>query len=91
MDDFRLYIAGQTHKSRRIIDGLNLVLSEQMQQNYRIEIIDLLAQPKKAAHDNVIVTPTLVRVSSTTTVKIIGDLTNAKGIKRMLQSDGNKG
>jgi circadian clock protein KaiB len=68
--ELRLYVAGQTPKSLTALDNLKKICKEHMDQQYRIEIIDLLVNPQ------ILAIPTLVRNLPTPIRKIIGDLSN---------------
>jgi circadian clock protein KaiB len=72
----RLYVAGQTPKSLAAIDNLHRICEEHLAGRYRIEVIDLLVNPKLAAGDQILAVPTLVRHLPEPIKKIIGDLSN---------------
>jgi len=72
----RLYVAGQTPKSLAAIENLNRICEEHLAGRYRIEVIDLLVNPKLAAGDQILAVPTLVRHLPEPIKKIIGDLSN---------------
>jgi len=81
-DEFqlRLYVAGQTAKSRAAIDNLNRICETHLSGRYRIEVIDLLVNPKLAAGDQILAVPTLVRHLPEPIKKIIGDLSNEERV-----------
>ena len=72
----RLYVAGQTPKSVIAFANLKRICSEHLSDKYRIELIDLLENPKLARGDQIVAIPTLVRNLPTPMKKIIGDLSN---------------
>jgi len=72
----RLYVAGQTPKSITAFANLKRICETYLAGKYRIEIIDLLANPKLAAGDQILAIPTLVRRLPQPIKKIIGDLSN---------------
>jgi len=84
MHQFRLYIVGKTKKSVEITDSLKALLKSKLTNSYELVVIDLLAHPHKAAVDDIIVTPTLVRAFPTPIFKIIGDMTDQQEVKRKL-------
>ncbi len=59
--ELRLYVAGQTPKSLTALNNLKKICKEHMDDQYRIEIIDLLANPQLARGDQILAIPTLVR------------------------------
>src|SRR4051794_30898693 len=76
----RLYVAGQTVKSRAAIDNLNRICETHLAGRYRIEVIDLLVNPKLAAGDQILAVPTLVRHLPEPIKKIIGDLSDEERV-----------
>lgn len=81
----RLYIAGQTPKSVRALTNLQRICEEQLAGRYRIEVVDLLDDPKRAREDQIVALPTLVRRLPPPIKKIIGDLSNAERVLVGLQ------
>ena len=76
----RLYVAGQTVKSREALENLNRICETHLAGRYRIEVIDLLVNPKLAAGDQILAVPTLVRHLPEPIKKIIGDLSNEERV-----------
>jgi len=74
--ELRLYVAGQTPKSLAAMNNLRRVLDEHVPDNYTIEVIDLLANPRLAKEDQIVAIPTLVRKLPSPVRKIIGDLSD---------------
>ena len=78
--DLRLYVAGQTAKSKTALANLKQICEEHLAGKYRIEIIDLMKSPQLAAGDQVLAVPTLVRRLPEPIKKIIGDLSNVERV-----------
>lgn len=72
----RLYVAGQTPKSMKAFSNLKKICEEYLHGQYRIEVIDLLENPKLAKQDQIVALPTLVRKLPEPIKKILGDLSN---------------
>jgi circadian clock protein KaiB len=72
----RLYVAGQTPKSRAALDNLRRLCESHLAGRYEIEVIDLLVNPTLASGDQILAVPTLVRKFPEPMRKIIGDLSN---------------
>ncbi|MGB8651484.1 MAG: circadian clock KaiB family protein [Mycobacteriales bacterium] len=83
--DLRLYVAGQSPKSLRAIDNLRKVCEEHLAGRYRVELIDLVENPKLARGDEIIAVPTLVRKLPEPIRKIIGDLSDTDKVLVGLQ------
>ncbi|HSE53786.1 MAG TPA: circadian clock KaiB family protein [Gemmatimonadales bacterium] len=76
----RLYVAGQTPKSVAALGNLKRLCETHLAGRYRIEIIDLLKNPRLAAGDQILAVPTLVRKLPVPIKKIIGDLSNEERV-----------
>jgi circadian clock protein KaiB len=72
----RLYVAGDGPNSSRAVSNLNVICQEYLANRHKIEIVDVLREPKRALTDGIMMTPTLIRLSPTPAVQIIGDLSD---------------
>ena len=72
----KLYVAGQSTKSRSAIKNLKQICEEYLEGRYHIEVVDLLVKPQLAKGEQILAVPTLVRNLPEPVVKIIGDLSN---------------
>lgn len=78
--ELRLYVAGQSPKCMTAFANLKKICEEHLAGQYRIEIIDLLNDPKLAKGDQILAIPTLVRKLPEPVRKIIGDLSNTERV-----------
>ncbi len=76
----RLYVAGQTPKSIQAFENLQRICDTYLAGRYKIEVIDLLKNPKLARGDQILAIPTLVRRLPPPIRKIIGDLSNTERV-----------
>lgn len=83
--ELRLYVAGTTSKSVAALNNLKKVCEEHLRGKYRIEIVDLLENPRLARGDQIVAIPTLVRKLPEPIRKIIGDLSNTERLLVGLQ------
>lgn len=74
--ELRLYTAGQTPKSVAAFKNLKRICEEHLPGRYKIEIIDLMQNPRLAKEDQIVAIPTLVRKLPAPLRKIIGDLSD---------------
>jgi len=74
--ELRLYVAGQTPKSISAFNNLKRICEEHVPGRYKIEVIDLMRNPKLARDDQIVAIPTLVRKLPDPIRKIIGDLSD---------------
>ncbi|HTE39514.1 MAG TPA: circadian clock KaiB family protein [Steroidobacteraceae bacterium] len=72
----RLYVAGQTAKSKAAFDNLRKICETHLSGRYTIEVVDLQLNPRLAAGDQILAVPTLVRKVPEPIRKIIGDLSD---------------
>lgn len=78
--ELRLYVAGQTPKSKTAMQNLDRICRENLQGRYKIEVVDLLKDPTLARGDQILAIPTLVRKLPVPMRKIIGDLSNTERV-----------
>jgi circadian clock protein KaiB len=78
--DLRLYVAGQTPKSMAALANLKRFCEEHLEGKYKIEVVDLVENPKLARSDQILAIPTLVRRLPEPIRKIIGDLSNSERV-----------
>jgi circadian clock protein KaiB len=78
--DLRLYVAGQTPKSVAALANLKRFCEEHLAGKYKIEVVDLVENPKLARSDQILAIPTLVRRLPEPIRKIIGDLSNTERV-----------
>jgi len=83
----RLYVAGQTPKSLTAIRNLKRICELHVDIPYRIEVIDLMANPHLAGADQILAIPTLVRKLPEPVRKIIGDLSSVQRVLIALDID----
>jgi len=85
--NFRLYVAGQTPKSIAAIRNLRRLCEQYLSGRYRLDVIDLMANPNLAQRDQIIAVPTLVRHMPESIKRVIGDLSNSKRVLTRLGID----
>jgi len=78
--DLRLYVAGQTPKSVAALANLKRFCEEHLAGQYKIEVVDLVENPKLARSDQILAIPTLVRRLPEPIRKIIGDLSSSERV-----------
>ena len=68
------------HELIAALANLTRLCEAHLAGRYRIEVVDLLAQPHLARRDEIIVIPTLVRTQPLPIRTIIGDLSNEERV-----------
>jgi circadian clock protein KaiB len=74
----RLYIAGDSPKSRTALANLQRLCDTHLKGKYKIEVIDLKTRPELAKADQILALPTLIRKIPEPMKRLIGDLSNAE-------------
>jgi circadian clock protein KaiB len=74
----RLYIAGDSPKSRAALSNLQKLCDAHLAGHYEIEVIDLKSRPELAKVHEILAVPTLIRSVPEPVKRIIGDLSNAE-------------
>ena len=72
----RLYVTGQTPKSRTAFANLKTFCETYLKGLYRIKVIDLVKQPQLAKGDQILAIPTVVRNLPKPVRVLIGDLSD---------------
>jgi circadian clock protein KaiB len=75
-----LYVAGQTPKAVTAFTNLKLICEELLMGKYRIEVIDIVKNPRSARDGQILAIPTLVRKLPQPVRNIIGDLSNRERV-----------
>ena len=83
--DLCLYVTGQSPNSIRAIENLRRACEEHLPGRYRIEVVDLLEDPRLAAQDQILAVPTVVRRLPVPIRKIVGDLSDTDRLMVGLQ------
>lgn len=76
----KLYITGNSIKSQRAIANLLRICREELNEQYIVEIIDVLEQPDLAEQEKILVTPTLIKQLPPPLQRIIGDMSNTQKV-----------
>jgi len=74
----RLYITGMTPKSTRAIANVRILCEEYLKGAYELKVIDIYQQPKLAAGEQIIATPTLIKQLPLPLRKLIGDMSDVE-------------
>ncbi len=76
--DLCLYVTDRSPKCLRAIDNLQRACEEHLAGRYTIEIVDLLENPRRAADDQILAVPTVVRRLPGPIRKLVGDLSDSE-------------
>jgi circadian clock protein KaiB len=76
----RLYVAGSAPNSLRAVDNLKAMCEAHFSGRCTLEIVDVLKEPLRALNDEILVTPTLVKLSPGARTRVIGDLSDERKV-----------
>lgn len=82
---FKLYIAGQSPRSRSAIHNFQRIMATEFSDRCDLEIIDVYEHPQKAEDDRILATPTLVKEGPPPMRRIIGDLSRTSDVLEALE------
>lgn len=71
---FSLYIVGTAPNSLRALVNLRAICTKYLPEQYQIQVIDILDDPLRALSDNVLLTPTLIKLAPLPETRIVGNL-----------------
>jgi circadian clock protein KaiB len=75
---FRLFISGETQNSISAVVNLTKICQAYVPDRYEIEVVDVLRDPKRALSENILMTPTLVKLLPLPLLKIVGTLSQTE-------------
>jgi circadian clock protein KaiB len=74
--ELRLYVTGMTPRSTRAITAVRRLCEELLRGRYELEIIDVYQQPALSQREQIVATPTLIKVGPAPQRRLIGDMSN---------------
>ena len=72
----RLYVRGESPTTAAAIDSVRAICEAYAAADHELEIIDIDEQPDRAADEQIIALPTLVRLSPEPVRRLVGDLSD---------------
>lgn len=76
----RLYVLGATTASQRAVRNLIALCERELPGRYVLEVVDVHQHAHRAAADQVLATPTLVRLLPRPVARVLGDLSDAERV-----------
>ncbi len=83
--ELRLYVADTTPRSVLAQANLRSFCEKDLRGNCRIAVIDIVCEPEQARKNEILATPTLVRVLPQPKKVLIGSLSDAQRVIRALE------
>jgi circadian clock protein KaiB len=79
-----LHVAGASAVSRRAVANLSTICENELVGRYTLEVIDVYQQPDLAVAEQIVATPTLVRLSPEPVIRLVGNLADRDTVVRAL-------
>jgi circadian clock protein KaiB len=76
----RLYVTGSTKRSARAIETTRQICDTYLKDRHELVVVDLYEHPEAAAREQIIASPTLVRLQPTPLRRVIGDLSDQRRV-----------
>jgi circadian clock protein KaiB len=76
----RLFVAGRAPNSMRAIVNAKAMCREHFAQTHKLEIVDVLLHPARALADEILVTPTLLKLAPLPVRRLVGDLSDSANL-----------
>jgi len=84
---FRLFVTGMTPRSARAIENARSLCERHLAHRYDLDIVDLYRDAERAKADEIVATPTLVRMRPLPRRILVGDLSDTGRVIRTLGLD----
>jgi len=72
----RLYVAGRAPNSMQAIANLDAICAEYLKEGHKLEVVDVLENPRRAMAEGVLVTPSLTKLSPQPVAQVVGNLSD---------------
>lgn len=76
----KLYIAGLTVRSERVLSNLRRICDKRLAGAYKLIVVDVLECPQLAEDEKILATPTLVKEAPLPQRRMIGDLSDEDSV-----------
>jgi circadian clock protein KaiB len=76
----RLYVTGTTPRSTLAIQNLRAICEEHLHGRYELQVIDVYQRPSLAKDEQIVATPTVIKVLPLPLRRLIGDLSNEERV-----------
>ena len=77
---FRLYVAGNTARSREAITNVRGICERYLAGHYELDVVDVYQQPEITKSADVVALPTLIKELPFPRRKFVGDMSNTERI-----------
>jgi len=82
--ELRLYVAGSSPRSLRAVQNVKRICEAELAGKYRLEVVDIYQEPRRATVDQVVAIPTLIKQAPGVMRRLIGDLSDTSVLRKGL-------
>lgn len=76
----KLYITKETSKSKKMIEKLRSILEEKLEEDYDLEVVNIVENPQLAEDEKILATPMLEKKLPPPVRRIVGDLSDKENV-----------
>jgi circadian clock protein KaiB len=80
----RLYVAGSSPRSLRAVQNVKHICESELAGRYKLEVVDIYEQPRRAADDQIVAIPTLIKEAPGLVRRMIGDMSETVLLRQSL-------
>jgi circadian clock protein KaiB len=80
----RLYVAGSGLRSIHAVQNLKRLCDRELSGHYKLEVVDIYKEPRRAAADQIVAIPTLIKQAPGVERRMIGDLSETALVRQGL-------
>ena len=80
----QLYVSGMSQKSMEAIENIKALCDEHLKDAFELEIIDLYKNPEVAADQQIVFSPSLVKLAPLPKRTMIGNFSNSEKVIKVL-------
>ncbi|MDJ1175085.1 circadian clock KaiB family protein [Roseofilum capinflatum] len=81
---FRLFVSGNHNSTEGLLHKVHSFLEQSLSQPYTLKVIDILKHPDRAEQDQVLATPTLLRVWPQPMRRVVGEIDYQEQLLRLI-------
>lgn len=78
--ELRLYVTGMTQRSQEAMVSIREICEEFLKGRYALEIVDIYENAKRAGEDQIVASPTLIKLSPGPIRRFVGNLSDRKRV-----------
>lgn len=78
--DLRLYVTGMTQRSIEAMSNIRQICEEHLPGRHTLEIVDMYENAARASEDQIVASPTLIKMAPAPVRRFVGNLSDRKRV-----------